>query len=134
MQFSKTILFTAAALASFVAAENTANFVNQDGTTRHVVFTPSPGSSEMDEITVKGNSNATQQFPSGWTGNAYTYNDGEPNEPGLLAEFRFNGYGKSNFFDVSAIVSPDATDGVMMMYPSESKTPVSGCLTTSCTN
>lgn len=134
MQFSKTILLFSAALASMVAAENTAQFVNQDGTTRHVVFTPSPGSTNMDEITVNGNSDATQQFPEGWTGNAYTYNEGEANNAGLLAEFRFNGFGKANFFDVSAIVDPSATDGVMMMYPKESKNPVSGCLTTSCSN
>ena len=134
MQFSKTLFLTAAALASIVAADNTAQFVNQDGTTRHVVFTPSDGSSNIVEITVQGNSNASQQFPQGWTGNAYSYNDGQPNVPGLLAEFRFNGYGKSNFFDVSAIVNPQATDGVMMIYPSQSKSPVSGCMTTSCSN
>lgn len=134
MQFTKTILLAVAALAAAVAADNSATFVNQDGTTRHVVFTPSDGSASIDEITVQGNSQANQQFPQGWTGNAYSYDDGQPNVPGLLAEFRFNGYGKSNFFDVSAIVNPEATDGVMMVYPSQSKTPVSGCLTTSCTN
>lgn len=134
MPFSKTILLAAAALASMVAADNTAQFVNQDGTTRHVVFTPSEGSPTIDEITVQGNSTATQQFPEGWTGNAYSYNDGQPNVPGILAEFRFNGYGKANFFDVSAIVNPQATGGVMMMYPTLSKTPVSGCLTTPCSN
>jgi hypothetical protein len=134
MQFFKTLFLTAAALASIVAADNTAQFVNQDGTTRHIVFTPSDGSPKINELTVQGNSNANQQFPQGWTGNAYSYNDGQPNVPGLLAEFRFNGYGKSNFFDVSAIVNPQATDGVMMIYPSQSKSPVSGCMTTSCSN
>lgn len=134
MQFSKAVLVAATALAATVAADNTAQFSNQDSTTRHIVFTPSDGSEKLDEITVQGNSNVSQQFPQGWTGNAYTYNDGEPNVAGLLAEFRFNGYGKSNFFDVSAIVNPKATDGVIMMYPSQSKTPVSGCMTTSCSN
>jgi hypothetical protein len=134
MQFSNTIVLAAAALGFTVAADNTAQFVNQDGTTRHIVFTPSEGSPKIDGITVQGNSNANQQFPQGWTGNAYTYNDGEPNVAGLLAEFRFSGFGKANFFDVSAIVNPKATDGVVMMYPTQSKNPVSGCLTTSCSN
>jgi hypothetical protein len=137
MQFTKTVLLAAAALASMVAAvaaDNTALFVNQDGTTRHVVFTPSPGSPDIQSLTVSGNSQASQQFPEGWTGNAYAYNDGEPNTAGILAEFRFNGFGKANYFDVSAIVNPSATEGVMMIYPSESKKPVSGCLTTSCSN
>lgn len=134
MYFSKTIFLAAAALASMVVADNTAQFVNQDGTTRHIVFTPSEGSPSIAEITVQGNSNVNQQFPEGWTGNAYTYNEGEPNVPGLLAEFRFNGYGKANYFDVSSIVNPQATDGVMMIYPTQSKTPVSGCLTTPCSN
>jgi hypothetical protein len=134
MHFAKTILLAFAALAAAVVAENTATFINQDGNTRHVVFTPSEGSPTLDEITVQGNGQAKQQFPDGWTGNAYAYKDGEPNVPGILAEFRFNGYGKANFFDVSAIVNPEATDGVMMMYPSQSKNPVSGCMTTSCAN
>jgi hypothetical protein len=134
MQFSKTILLAAAALASRVAAGNTATFSNQDGTTRNIVFTPSSGSATFDTITVAGNSNVTQQFPQGWTGNVYSYDDGQPNVPGILAEFSFDGYGQANFFDVSAIVNPSATDGVMMVYPSQSKTPVSGCLTVSCTN
>jgi len=132
MQFSKTFLL--AAFAAFVAADNTAKFVNQDSTTRHVVFTPSEGMAQIDEITVAGNANATQQFPQGWTGNAYSYNDGEANVPGILAEFAFNGYGSANFFDISAIVNPQATDGIIMMYPTASHTPVSGCVTVSCTN
>jgi len=134
MQFSNTILLAAAALASIVVADNTAKFVNQDSTTRHVVFTPSEGHSQLPEITVAGKADQTQQFPQGWTGNAYTYNEGQANQAGLLAEFRFNGYGQANFFDVSSIVNPGATDGVMMMYPANSKQPVSGCLTTACTN
>lgn len=137
MQFAKTIFIGAAALASMVAAavaDNTALFVNQDGTTRHVVFTPSDGSPEIEGLTVQGNDQASQQFPQGWTGNAYAYNDGAENKAGILAEFRFNGYGKANFFDVSVIVDPSATEGVMMMYPSESKQPISGCTTTSCSN
>jgi len=134
MQFSKTVLLAAAALASMVAADNTAQFVNQDGTTRHVVFTPSEGYPQIDTITVQGNGQVSQQFPQGWTGNAYSYNDGQPNNPGILAEFRFDGFGNANFFDVSAIVDPSATEGVMMMYPTNSKTPTSGCLTVSCTN
>lgn len=136
MQFSKTVLLAAAAFASMVACnpDNTAQFVNQDGTTRHVVFTPSDGSPQVESVTVTGNGQVTQQFPQGWTGNAYAYNDGQPNVAGILAEFRFNGFGKANFFDVSAIVDPSATEGVMLMYPSDSKNPVSGCLTISCTN
>jgi len=134
MQFASTVFLAATALASFVAADNTATFVNQDGTTRHIVFTPSPGSSTIDTITIQGNTNQTQQFEQGWTGNAYTYDDGQQNVAGILAEFRFDGYGQANFFDVSGIVNPNATDGVMMIYPTQSKTPVSGCLTISCSN
>jgi len=132
MQFSNTFLL--AAFAAFVAADNSAQFVNQDAITRNVVFTPSAGNAEIDPITVAGNTNATQQFPQGWTGNAYSYNDGESNVPGILAEFAFNGYGSSNFYDISAIVNPTATDGIIMMYPTEAKTPVSGCVTVSCSN
>jgi hypothetical protein len=130
MQFSKTFFLTA--LATLVAAQNSAQFVNQDGITRHVVFTPSEGFAQINELTVEGNSQVTQQFPQGWTGNAYSYDDGQPNVPGILAEFAFNGYGSANFFDISAIVNPSATDGIIMMYPSQSKTPVSGCMTVSC--
>jgi hypothetical protein len=107
----KTTFLTASAPASIVAADNTAQFVNQDGTACHVVFTPSDGSPPIDDIIVEGNSNANQQFPQGWSGNAYTYND---------SKFLFNVYGKSNFFNVSAIVDPHATDGVMTMHPSQS--------------
>jgi hypothetical protein len=134
MQFTTTILFAAAALASAVVSDNTATFVNQDGTTRHIVFTPSEGHDTFPELTVAGNSQVTQQFPNGWTGNAYTYNEGQPNKAGILAEFRFNGFGKSNYFDVSGIVDPDATEGVMTIAPSNSQNPVSGCLTTPCAN
>lgn len=130
--FSKTFILSA--LAAVVAADNSALFVNQDATTRHVVFTPSEGFAQIDEIAIAGNTNATQAFPQGWTGNAYSYNDGEQNVAGILAEFAFNGYGDANFFDISAIVNPQATDGIIMMYPSNSKTPVSGCVTVSCTN
>lgn len=132
MQFSKT--FFIAALAGLVAANNSATFTNQDDTTRHVVFTPSEGHAELETITVAGNTNATQEFPQGWTGNAYSYNDGAENIPGILAEFSFNGYGAANFFDISAIVAPEATDGLIMMYPTNSKTPTSGCMTIACTN
>ena len=132
MQFSNTFIF--AAFAAFVAAQNSAQFVNQDATVRHVVFTPSEGNAQIDDITVAGNTNVTQQFPQGWTGNAYSYNDGETNVPGILAEFAFNGYGTSSFYDISAIVNPQATDGIIMMYPTQAKTPVSGCVTVSCTN
>jgi hypothetical protein len=131
MQFSKS--FILAALATLAAA-NSANFVNQDGTTRTVVFTPSEGFAQIDEITIAGNSQATVEFPSGWTGNAYSYNVGQANVPGILAEFAFNGYAGINFFDISAIVNPQATDGIIMMYPTQAKTPVSGCLTIACAN
>jgi len=131
MQFSKT--FLAAALTALAAA-NSAHFVNQDSITRHVVFTPSAGHAQIDELTVQGNDNASQEFPNGWIGNAYTYNDGEANVPGILAEFCFDCWGAINFFDISAIVSPQATDGAIMMYPSGSMTPVSGCTTIACTN
>lgn len=131
MQFSKS--FFVAALATLAAA-NSADFVNQDGTTRHVVFTPSEGFAQIDGITISGNSQATVEFPSGWTGNAYSYDDGEANVPGILAEFAFDGYAGINFFDISAIVNPQATDGIIMMYPTQAKTPLSGCLTIACSN
>ena len=131
MQLPKSLFI--AALATLAAA-NSANFVNQDGTIRHVVFTPSEGFAQIDELTVPGNSQATVEFPSGWNGNAYSYDDGQANVPGILAEFAFNGYAGVNFFDISSIVNPQATDGIIMMYPTQTKTPVSGCLTTACSN
>ncbi|PSS23257.1 hypothetical protein M430DRAFT_17183 [Amorphotheca resinae ATCC 22711] len=133
MQFTSTFFLAASALASLAAAR-TAQFVNQDGTTRHIVFTPTEGQPPIPGLTVAGNSQVSQDFPEGWIGNAYTYDDGAANVPGLLAEFRWDGFGGANYFDVSAIVNPQATDGVMMMYPSQSKQPTSGCLTVSCTN
>jgi hypothetical protein len=135
MQFLSTILFAATALASLATAQqNIVHFLNQDSTTRTIVWTAQAGLEEIPDLVIKGHKTASQTLPEGWTGNCYSVSEGAPNVPGMLAEFRFNGYAGANYFDVSAIVNPDDTQGVKMVFPKNSNTPVSGCQTFPCAN
>jgi hypothetical protein len=131
MQFFSTLLVAATGLASMASA-NSLKLVNSDSTDRYVVITAQAGLQEYDPVYVPGNSNVTQEFADGWIGNIYSYNDGAENVPGILGEFRWNGYASQTYYDVSAIVAPDVTDGVMLIYPADSKSPISGCITYSC--
>jgi len=131
MQLTTTAIFAAAALASVVTA-NSAQFVNKEDVTRQVTFTPSAGQAGIPPLKIPGGGEATAKFPEGWIGNAWSYREGQPAKEGLLAEFRFNGDSGNNFFDVSAVVAPDANDGVMTIEPANSKTPLAGCTTMPC--
>lgn len=131
MQF-KTLAI--AALAAAANAANTVTIKSMDNTDRTVVWTPSPGSSAMADTTVAAGQNVDVSVPTGWTGNFYAYTTGAANTPGMLAEFAFNSWASSTYFDVSAIVNPEDKTGVYQMYPADTKTPVSGCAGFPCSN
>ena len=133
MQFTSTLLFAATALFSLTTA-NTVEFVNQDSTTRNIVFTAQEGLAAIDSITIAGLQTANVTFPGSWIGNWYSYNEGADNVPGMLGEVRWDGYAGSNYFDVSAIVNPSDVNGVKMIFPKNSNTPISGCQTFPCSN
>ena len=132
MQFTSA-LFAATALFSLASA-NTVEFINQDSTTRNIVFTAQEGLATVDNIVLEGKGTANVTFPDSWIGNWYSYNDGAANVPGMLGEVRWNGFAGSNYFDVSAIVNPTDTEGVKMIFPKNSNTPLSGCQTFPCSN
>lgn len=127
MQFINTLLLAASALASVAAAVNSVHFVNQDSTTRTIVFTAQEGLEAIPDLVIKGHKTANQTFPSSWTGNFFSVSEGAPNVPGMLGELSWNGFAGANFFDVSAIVNPNDNEGVKMIFPKNSNTPVSGC-------
>jgi hypothetical protein len=130
MQFFATLL----ALATAVTATNVVHFVNQDATERTIIFTPNTGLATIPKITIAGLATANQTFPNEWIGNFYSVSKGAKDVPGMLGELRFNGFADATYFDVSAIVNPDDTEGVKMLFPKNSDTPVSGCQTFPCAN
>lgn len=135
MQFTQTLVLTASALASIVSATNSILFFNQDSAERTVYFTPSAGSAYIAPITLQGiNDQQTVEFPDSWGGNAYSVSEGAANVTGMLAEVLFQGFADQTYFDVSAIVKPDDTQGVKILKPLSSDTPVSGCQTPPCSN
>jgi len=77
---------------------------------------------------------ANQTMPDSWIGNLFSVNEGAAIVPGMLAEFRFNGFAGATYFDVSAIVNPDDTEGVKMVFPKNNNSPISGCQTFPCSN
>lgn len=132
MLFSTLALVASAALAS---ATNQVTFMSLDSTDRTVYFTPTSGGESIDDTTVSGGDSVTVDFPSGWIGNWYAISSNGTNTPGMLGEVSFNSWNDLTYFDVSAIVNPEDTDGVYEIYPSDSETPVSGCTDmTSCNN
>jgi len=133
MQFIKTILFAASVLASMATA-NTVDFINQDSTTRTIVFTAQEGLEVLPSITIAGNGQATQSFPDAWIGNFYSVSDGAEDVPGMLGELRFGGFAGATYFDVSAIVNPLDANGVKEIFPKNSNIPLSGCQTFPCSN
>ncbi len=120
-------------LASLVAA-NSIHFVNQDSTERTIYFFANLGLEDIPELVIAGSGTANQTFPDSWIGNFYSVSKGNDNVPGMLGEVRFNGYAGATYFDVSAIVNPSDTEGVKMLFPKNSNTPVSGCQTFPCAN
>jgi len=134
MQFLSTVFLAASALATLATAENTLHFVNQDSTTRTIYFTAQAGLAEIPELVIEGLGTANQSIPENWIGNAYSVSEGAANVPGMLAEFSFNGYAGATYFDVSAIVNPNDADGIKMIFPLNSNTPVSGCQKFPCSN
>ncbi|KAF7948071.1 uncharacterized protein EAE97_003482 [Botrytis byssoidea] len=133
MQFATSILAVSAALATIVSA-GSVHFVNQDSTTRTLVFTPTSGCAEIASLTVSGDSTANQTFPTGWIGNWYSVSEGADNTSGMLGEVCFDSWGGMTYFDVSAIVNPDDVHGVKEMFPLNTGTPMSGCQTFPCDN
>ncbi|KAI0169603.1 DNase1 protein [Hypoxylon sp. FL1284] len=131
MRFSAQVAAFAAAMATLASA-NTLTFVNQDGATRKIVFTPNAGLPAVDSVTVPGNGQLKVNMPSGWIGNAYSVSEGAPDIPGMLAEVTFQGWNDLTYFDVSAIVNANDKVGVKQMFPasqasSDPKTSTSGC-------
>jgi hypothetical protein len=133
MYFTRA-LFAATALFSLAAAINTVEFVNQDTTTRHIVFTAQEGLAPIETLVLHGLKTRNVTFPDAWIGNWYSYNQGAANVPGMLGEVRWNGFAGANYFDVSAIVNPDDTEGVKMIFPKNRNEPLSGCQTFPCAN
>lgn len=132
MQFFKTL--TVAALTALAAA-NTVDMVSQDSTGREIIFVSQEGSPELPKMRLEGGETKTATFPEGWIGNWYAVRDGDESDGnGMLGEIRFDGWGGMQYFDVSAIVKPDDTHNVKMLYPKVSQTPNSGCQTFPCDN
>lgn len=143
MQFTNKLAGAALVLASLASATNLVTFVNQDNTTRNIVFTAEAdlGLAAIPNLVIEGMATANQTLPDGFIGNAYSYNNGSENVPGMLAEFRFGGFDDLTFFDVSSIVNATDTEGVKLIVPAgmnmtSAETPVSGCMrsTTLCAN
>ncbi|KAI1103276.1 hypothetical protein F4804DRAFT_333477 [Jackrogersella minutella] len=136
MRFFTQIAAFAAAAATLASA-NTVKFINQDDTTRKIVFTPSAGYPAVASVTIQGNQPKTVDIPDSWVGNAYSVSEGAPDVPGMLAEFTFQGWSDLTYYDVSAIVNPADTVGVKQIFPASQleatpKTLASGCLLFPC--
>lgn len=124
-------LLALAAMAFVASADNTVTFQSMDDCDRTVVWT---GSSDIADTFVPAGETIAVSVPTGYTGNAYSYNVGEEDIPGMLAEFAFDSWASSTYFDVSAIVNPDDHNGVYQMWPFDSEWPVSGCTDFACPN
>lgn len=130
MQFKINMIVLASALVT--SATNLVTFVSMDSTDRTIVWT---GNLTIAQTSVPGNQNVTVTLPYGYIGNAYSVSEGgNLSNPGMLAEFAWNAYAGATYFDVSAIVNPDDTQGVYQMYPSDTESPISGCLQFPCDN
>lgn len=133
MQFINNILLAATALATMATA-NSVYFVNQDSTTRTIIFTGQENMASPENLVIEGNQMATADFIDGWIGNWYSVSEGSANVPGMLGEVRFDGFNGATYFDVSAIVNPDDHNGVKMLFPAGSNLPLSGCQDFPCSN
>jgi len=129
MQFFSTLLVSALAA---VAAANSVHFINQDSTTRTIVFTAQVPLQKFPSITIPGFGTADQTFPTGWIGNWYAVSEGAVDVPGMLGEVRFDGFAGQTYYDVSAIVNAADTNGVKEIFPASTNAPVSGCANFPC--
>jgi hypothetical protein len=139
MQFINTILFAASALATMASAQNFVQFINQAAQDKNIVFTPNSGLEAIETLALPAYGSANQTFPAAWIGNFYSYDADSANVPGMLGEVRFGGFAAATYYDVSAIVAPQDTEGIKMLYPfganiKNQATAVSGCQTTPCSN
>lgn len=132
MHFTNAIAGLVASAAAVNAASVT--FWTLDDVTRTVYFTPSPGSPEIDPVTVNNQKNTTVDFPDRYLGNFYAVQEGQENVPGMLGEVAFGGYQGKTFFDVSAIVAPQDHDNVKQMWGVGETSPMSGCVQFPCDN
>jgi hypothetical protein len=137
MQFITKIAALAAMAAAMVSATNTITFVNQDETTRTIIFTPSIGHEAVSSVTIAGDATKVVTIPNAWIGNWYSVSEGAANVPGMLGEVTFQGWDGITYFDVSAIVNPNDINGVKEMFvasemKSTVKTLISGCAVFPC--
>lgn len=132
MQFSTALLALAATASSVAAGKVT--FWTLDDKVRTIHFTPSPGSPEIDSVTVSNKEKTTVDFPDDYIGNYYAVKKGDKNVPGMLGEVKFGGWEGKTYFDVSAIVDANDHDNVKQMWPASSLSPMSGCEVFPCDN
>ncbi|KAK0383604.1 hypothetical protein NLU13_9515 [Sarocladium strictum] len=132
MHFATSFFGLAAAAIAVNAASVT--FKTLDDVTRKIVFTPSPGSPQIEPVTVNNAQDTTVQFPDHYQGNFYAVAEGANDQPGMLGELLFGGWMGFTYFDVSAIVDPNDKNGVKLMYPAEAQQPTSGCESFPCNN
>ncbi|CAK7263230.1 hypothetical protein SEPCBS119000_000391 [Sporothrix epigloea] len=133
--FSLRNAAAALAFAASVHAQNIITFIGTDPIDRTVYFTPSAGMTAPQPVTVPGFGRIDVEFVTGFIGNAYAVAEGAASAPGMLAEVNFQGWGGMTYFDVSAIVNPNDTDNVRLMYPADApSTPISGCDPFPCNN
>lgn len=137
MQFTTKIAALVAMAAAMVSATNTITFVNQDETTREIIFTPSIGHAAVSSITLTGLATKVVTIPNYWIGNWYSVSKGAANVPGMLGEVTFQGWNDLTYFDVSAIVNPNDTNGVKEMFAASEmkstvKSLISGCAVFPC--
>ncbi|KAM3514922.1 hypothetical protein MY11210_001400 [Beauveria gryllotalpidicola] len=137
MHFSKTLFGLAASAAAVSAAS--VSFWTLDNEERTIYFTPSPGSPQMDPVTVNNSQKTKVEFDPGFIGMFYAVKKGDPNKDGIIGEVRFGGDGGKTFFDVSAIDHPEDTNNIKQMYPVDEQGnamtgPMSGCVVYPCDN
>lgn len=129
MHFTNALFFAASALAL-----NAVHFVNQDDTERTIIFTAQVPLQKIPALVIPGQGTAMATFPDEWIGNWYSVSAGKTDVPGMLGEVRFGGFAGHTYFDVSAIVNPQDTEGVKMVMPKNHDLPVSGCQSFPCSN
>jgi hypothetical protein len=137
MMFIAKLAALAVAAATAVSATNTIQFVNQDSTTRSIIFTPSSGHAAVSTVEIAGLATKTVTIPTSWIGNWYSVSKGASNTVGMLGEVTFQGWGGITYFDVSAIVNAADHVGVKQIYPASeasasTKSKISGCTSFPC--
>jgi hypothetical protein len=132
MHFATSFFGLVASAAAVSAASVT--FKTLDDVTRKIIFTPSPGSPEIESVTVSNADDTVVKFPDHYEGNFFAVAEGDEETPGMLGELLFGGWMGFTYFDVSAIVNPNDKNGVKEMWPANTKEPKSGCENFPCNN